>query len=390
MSQTVILGIAGGIAAYKTPELIRQLGKADIRVVPVLTKEALHFVTKTTIATVAETPPHIDLFSDGPLISHLDIARSADILVIAPATANLIAKCALGLADDLLTTIFLAFTGRVLMVPAMHPEMYLNPATQTNIATLKSRGVRFLGPVQGALACKDHGVGRMAEPPVIVRNIQAMMAGAPLKLANRRILITAGGTRENIDQVRVLTNLSTGMLGHCLADVAAFMGADVTLITTVPPQIPNPEIKHVIPVNTVAEMQRALESEIEKADVLYMAAAVSDYTVKPAAGKLRREADLNLSLVGTPDLLQSLAPFKGYKTYVGFCLEESDLAERARKKLAQKGLDYIVANTPASIGCEKRNILVISAKKPHDPMPFSGDLMQVARELLTLSESFPV
>lgn len=361
MNKKLILGISGGIAAYKIPELVRALIKDQFKVRCVLTEHATHFVAPLSLATVSGEPPLYNQFIEPEKITHIDLARNSDMFVVAPATANVIAKFAHGIADDLLSTLFLSFNGTKLIVPAMNTNMYLNPITQENIKKLQDIGVHFLGPDTGELACGDEGIGRMVDLDLIIKKIKSLCY-KPIQLKGKRILVTAGGTSEPLDPVRMITNKSTGKMGLALANTATFWGAQVTLITTKPLPENNPLIKSVIYVNTVEQMNQAVTQQIKKNDYLFMAAAVSDFTCPKSSQKLARAHKLQLNLVGTTDILKSIASLKKGKTYVGFCLADEHLEKVAQKKLVEKKLDYIVANTSNVIGQEKRTIALLSAK----------------------------
>ncbi len=372
----VLLGISGSIAAYKTPELIRQLKKVGISVTPILTDHARQFVTPLSLETVAETR----LPEDG--ILHLELGRSVEGIILAPATANLIAKLAAGIADDLLTTTVLSFTGPKIVVPAMHHEMWINPITQRNIATLKSFGFQILGPDSGALACGDLGEGRMVDLGLIVLSAQ-LLAFPALGLSEKRVLITSGGTREPLDSVRILTNLSTGQLGETLAHCAAILGAEVTLISTLP-TLSNPGFRKFIPVDAVAQLETALISEFPTCDALIMAAAVSDFTVQKSDHKLSREGTQTLSLTATPDLLRELSSQKTHQQTIGFCLTDPEhLLTTARQKLRDKHLDAIVANPPAAIGASRRDATLITDQGLEKTLR-QVDLVTMAYEILSL------
>jgi phosphopantothenoylcysteine decarboxylase/phosphopantothenate--cysteine ligase len=387
MEKHIVLGISGGIAAYKIPEMIRLLIRDNFLVQCVLTDNALNFVTKYTIATISQRQPLNEQFIDTKKSLHLDLSKTGDLLVIAPATANIIAKCAHGIADDLLSTLFLSFQGPKLIIPAMHTQMYLNPATQENIAKLKQRDVHFLGPDIGDLACGDKGIGRMVNIELIIEKIKSLFL-PQLNLKGQKILVTAGGTKEAIDAVRMITNRSSGKLGYAIANVAAFAGADVTLITTNKQQTPNCEIKKTIYVDTAHEMAQAVQKEIIHNDYLFMAAAVADFTCKKSETKLKRINNLQLNLSGTEDILKSITPLKKNKTYVGFCLEDNNLKESAQKKLTEKNLDYIVANTSNNIGSDTRTAFLLSAKsneiihfKDQTPFELASALLQQVTKL---------
>ena len=361
---TILLGISASIAAYKIPDLIRQWKQAGYTVNTILTENATHFVTETTLSTVAETEVITqERFFRGD-IPHLSLERKSDIFVVAPATANCIAKFAHGLADDALSTAFLAFQGPKLIVPAMHTEMLTNPITIENIQRLKDLGCECLGPESGALACGDVGKGRMVDPKLIQLKVDAMLQD-PLSLKGKKLLITAGGTSERIDPVRVLSNLSTGEMGHQLAHLASFYGAKVRLITSRSDRlVNNPDLADVVAVQTVEDLEGSLNTHIEWADALLMAAAVSDFRPETVSKKLSRDEDLVLKLKATPDLLKGLHAQKGDKTYLGFCLADEHLIETAKSKLDAKSLDIIVANDSSTIGKEIRTVHIL--QKGHD------------------------
>lgn len=382
----VLLGISGSIAAYKIPELIRLLVKQGVQVTPLLTAHATWFVTPATLATVSESQVYQDTRSDQGNIVHLELGKKADLLVIAPATANVIAKCAHGIADDLLTSTFLSFQGPKLIVPAMHTEMYENPITQDNISKLKALGVHFLGPDRGDLACGDSGEGRLADLSLIQLKIWAMLQPS-LPLAGKKVLISCGGTQEPLDSVRVLTNRATGTLGITLGHLASFFGAEVTLVSTVP--VPsNPHLKAVISVKTAQEMHQALLQTFPKQEVVYMTAAVSDFTVTPSASKIRRQDHYTLSLTGTSDILKALAQEKKDQCLVGFCLADNDLEKTAQEKLEAKQVDFIVANRPEAIGNPKRSLTVY---KKNTQAPYLDlnevTVLEAAYQLLKLTHT---
>ena len=372
----IILGISGSIAAYKTPDLVRLFKRAGVQVTPVLTDNAQEFVAPLSLETVAEVPVH----SAG--IQHLS-HRQADALVIAPATANVIAKIAAGIGDDLLTTTVLSFTGPKLIVPAMHDEMWHNPITQRNVQTLRSFGFHFLGPDYGDLACGERGQGRMVDAGLIVLRT-LILAFPELDLSGHRILITSGGTREALDPVRVLTNLSTGQLGETLAHCAASFGAEVTLISTGSPVLCNPALQRVLRVSSVADLQVALMAHFPDCDTLIMAAAVSDFTVQASDTKLSRDQAQTLTLIPTPDLLKSLIPHKKQQQTIGFCLADPELLlETAAQKLKDKQLDAIIANPPASIGSPHRDATILTASG--NRMDLTGvSILRLAYEILQL------
>ncbi|NQY75178.1 MAG: bifunctional phosphopantothenoylcysteine decarboxylase/phosphopantothenate--cysteine ligase CoaBC [Candidatus Margulisbacteria bacterium] len=355
---SVLLGICGSIAAYKTHELIRLLIKNHIPVHPVLTEDALNFVTRTSIGTLSGCKPYHSLYENEEGADHLRLTKETDILVIAPATAHTIAKCALGLCDNLLTTLFLAYRGPKLICPAMHTEMWENPTTMSHIQSLRQSGCHILGPITGDLACGDSGTGRMVDPTLIVEAIQCYLKD-PLPLAQKSILISSGGTSEPIDPVRNISNASTGKLGHSMAHMAAFMGAKVTLVTT-KPIVSNPLITSIKTVSTASDMQKTLQELIPSHDTLIMSAAVSDFTVAPSPQKLNRKSSHHLNLIQVPDILSSLSSHKSNKTYIGFSLADKNTQKIALEKLHSKNLDFIVSNTSDNIGSDIRNVDIYS------------------------------
>tara|TARA_R110002020_G_scaffold15555_43_gene55489 strand:+ start:1826 stop:3067 length:1242 start_codon:yes stop_codon:yes gene_type:complete len=353
----ILLVITGGIAAYKVLELIRRLKERGATVVPVMTPAAEAFVTPLTVGAIAGEPVHRDLFdltreSD---IGHIRLSRDADLLVVAPATADLIAKMAGGHADDLATTALLATDKPVLIAPAMNPRMWEHPATRRNMAQLIADGVGVVGPGVGAMAERgEAGIGRMAEPMEILAAIEAALGaapaliGAPKALAGRRMIVTSGPTHEPIDPVRYLANRSSGRQGHAIAAAAAAAGAEVTLVSG-PVEIPAPPGVTLVAVESAAEMFAAVEAALP-VDVAVMAAAVADWRVARAAEKkLKKRASGEppmLELVENPDILASIGRHHTLRPrlVVGFAAETNDLIENARGKLARKGADLIVAN----------------------------------------------
>lgn len=353
MTKSVLLIVGGGIAAYKTLGLVRLLRKAGIGVRPVLTRAGAEFVTPLSLAALAEEPVRSDLFSltDEAQMGHIELSRAADLVVVAPATADLMAKCANGLAGDLASTALLATDKPVLMAPAMNVRMWLNPATQRNLATLKADGVRFVGPDQGAMACGEFGPGRMAEPEVIFEAIQAMLAGdAARPLLGKRALVTAGPTLEPIDPVRFLSNRSSGKQGYALAEALARLGAEVTLVSG-PTALDAPAGVKRIWVETAEDMLTAcrVAQGSGRIDIAVLVAAVADWRPsETAARKLKKGVDGPpvLNFTETPDILAALSkPGPDRPTLVvGFAAETDTVEAHAQAKLAKKGCDLIIAN----------------------------------------------
>lgn len=346
----VLLIVSGGIAAYKALELIRLLRKQGCGVTCVLTGNGAQFVTPLSLQALSESKVYSDLFSltDESEMGHIQLSRAADLLVVAPATANILAKMAGGLADDLASTVLLATDKPVLVAPAMNVRMWLHPATQANLATLRQRGVQVIEPTEGAMACNEYGPGRLAEPPEILAAIGSLLAPAPHPLAGRHALVTSGPTHEPIDPVRYLANRSSGRQGHAIAAALADLGARVTLVTG-PVGIADPPGVTVRRVETARQMLDACQSALP-ADVAVFAAAVADWRVEhESAGKIKKQSGVAppvLSLTPNPDILATIAaagPLRP-RLVIGFAAETSDLMQNAQAKLKRKNADWIVAN----------------------------------------------
>ncbi len=341
----LLLGISGGIAAYKAPELVRALVRADFRVRVVATPDALRFVSPLALQTVSGSPVRSRLFSttEESEISHIELADWAQAFLLAPATAHVIARLAHGLADDLLTTVALATRAPLVIAPAMNVNMYRHPATQANLDLLAKRGAVLVGPASGELACGWEGEGRLVEQGVLVA--AAECAFGDRSLAGEVVLITAGPTEEPIDPVRVITNRSSGRMGFALAEEAVRRGAEVVLVAG-PSALPTPAGVTRIDVRTAAEMREAVLGALERASIAIKAAAVADYRVAaPSEQKLKKRSEvLSLELVRNPDILAEISARKGNRIVVGFAAETQDVLGQAREKLARKGCDLIVAN----------------------------------------------
>ena len=347
----ILLGLSGGIACYKACEVVRMLAQAGARVQVVMTAGGQQFVTPLTLQTLSGRPVATDTFSltQESEIGHIRLADEAEVVVLAPATANLLAKLAHGIADELLTTVLLATRAPVLAAPAMNVHMWEHAATQANIRLLTERGVTFVGPGVGSLACGYEGPGRLAEPAEIVEAIECVLA--PKDLRGERVLVSAGPTREAVDPVRYLSNHSSGKMGYAIARVARRRGAEVVLVSG-PSDLPAPLGVRTRMVSSAAEMARALEEEFRSASILVMAAAVADYRPRrPAPRKMKKSAaSLSLDLERTEDIVASLAARKGRRLVVGFAAETNDVAQEARRKLREKRLDLIVANDVTAPG----------------------------------------
>jgi phosphopantothenoylcysteine decarboxylase/phosphopantothenate--cysteine ligase len=347
----ILLIVAGGIAAYKALETARQLMQAGARVTGVMTESAKQFVSPLSLAALTGAKCYDTLFSltDEAEMGHINLARSADLVLVVPATANVIARAAHGLADDLATTILLATTAPVAMAPAMNPAMWAHPATQDNFARLRQRGVHMIGPVSGDTACGEEGQGRMSEPAdIAAATIALTRRRHDGGLAGRHVLVTSGPTIEPIDSVRFIANHSSGKQGHAIAAALAARGAKVTLVTG-PATEPDPANLEIVKVQTAAEMLAACQAALP-ADVAICAAAVADWRVAlPATSKVKKPDDpnagLTLTLTQNPDILATLSRAENRpKLIIGFAAETDDLQANATAKLARKGCDWIVAN----------------------------------------------
>jgi phosphopantothenoylcysteine decarboxylase/phosphopantothenate--cysteine ligase len=350
----ILLIVGGGIAAYKSLELVRLCAKAGLRTRAILTKAGREFVTPLSLAALTEDKVYEELFSltDEAEMGHIELSRSADLVVVAPATADLMAKAANGLANDLASTTILATDKPVLYAPAMNVRMWEHPATQRNLATLKADGALFVGPDEGPMACGEFGLGRLAEPPVILAAIQAALSGAgaggPARpLAGRRALVTAGPTVEPLDPVRFLSNRSSGKQGYAIAEALARLGAHTTLVAG-PTALPDPQGLSTVHVETAREMLAACEAALP-ADIAICVAAVADWRPAGTADrKIKKGQDgpPSVQLEENPDILAALSRRANDRPrlVIGFAAETNDVERHARDKLAKKGCDWIVAN----------------------------------------------
>jgi phosphopantothenoylcysteine decarboxylase/phosphopantothenate--cysteine ligase len=344
----ILLIIGGGIAAFKALDLIRRLREAGAEVTPVLTRAAEEFVTPLSTSALAASKVYRDLFdlTDEAEMGHIELSRAADLVVVAPATANLMGKMAAGLADDLASTLLMATDKPVLIAPAMNVRMWEHPATRRNLEVLRGDGVHVAAPAEGAMACGEFGPGRLAEVPDIVAAIAAALAAGPL--AGRRVVVTSGPTREPIDPVRYIANRSSGRQGVALARALAGLGGEVVFVTG-PAEVPPPEGVRVVPVETAREMLAAVEAALP-ADAAIFAAAVADWRMAEAAtGKIKKQAGAGppaLAMTENPDILATVAgrTHDRPRLVVGFAAETDDVVAHARAKRARKGCDWIVAN----------------------------------------------
>ncbi|MBP1991438.1 bifunctional phosphopantothenoylcysteine decarboxylase/phosphopantothenate--cysteine ligase CoaBC [Paenibacillus eucommiae] len=387
--KTIVLGVSGGIAVYKAAALTSKLAQLGVKVRVIMTESAAKFVAPLTFQTLSRHPVFIDTFEekDASVVSHIDLADSADLVVIAPATANVIAKLALGLGDDMLSTTLLATMAPIMVAPAMNVHMYGNAAVQLNMQTLRSRGVHFIEPGEGQLACGYVGKGRLAEPEEIVQEITRYFAQKK-EWHGKRVLVTAGGTVERIDPVRYITNDSSGKMGYAIAEEAARLGANVTLISG-PTALLVPQGVELVPVISTQDMFDAAMSELERADVVFKAAAVADY--RPAVRaerKLKKKTEtLTLELVKNPDILEEIGSRKTKQFVVGFAAETDRLDEYAMDKLKRKNCDLLVANDisqeGAGFGNDTNIVRVYGSDGLIESLPLQSK-KEVARRLLAI------
>jgi phosphopantothenoylcysteine decarboxylase / phosphopantothenate---cysteine ligase len=368
--KSILLIIGGGIAAYKSLELIRLLKKQGTRVSSIMTAAAHEFVTPLSVASLTGEKVHTDLFNltDEIEMGHIEFSRAADLIVVAPATADLMAKMARGHADDLASTTLLATDKRVLIAPAMNVRMWTHAATSRNIAQLNADGVLFVGPNDGEMACGEYGSGRMAEPAEILSAIEVALSPQPKPLAGKKVLITAGPTREAIDPVRYISNYSSGKQGYAIAAAAVSLGAETVLVSG-PVDLPIPPGVQLIPVTSAIEMLTACEHEVP-CDIAIFAAAVADWRVEgQATQKIKKNTDGSpaLRFVENPDILATLAKktAKRPKLIIGFAAETENLTENARAKLLKKSCDLIVANDVSKVqgvfGGDANTVQLVSA-----------------------------
>lgn len=349
--RNIVLGVSGGIAAYKAVEVCRRLVDAGAHVAPILTDDAHRFIGPVTFSALASEPVHTSLWDDSSPIPHTRLGQNADVIVVAPATARVIAAYAMGMSHDLLTATLIATRAPVVLCPAMHTEMWEHPAVVDNIALLRRRGVVIVEPQSGRLAGGDIGTGRLADVESIVSAIDNVLSGRGRDMEGLSVLVTAGGTREPIDAVRVIANRSSGKQGYAIAEEALKRGATVTLVSTVD-RVTLAGIT-VVPVETAEQMLNAVNACAPQSDVVVMTAAVADFRpVQSVEGKIKKDQGIpQILLEPTPDILAALGAHKpAGQTLVGFAAETSDLVDNARGKLQRKNLDLIVANDVAAAG----------------------------------------
>ncbi|MFL9711119.1 bifunctional phosphopantothenoylcysteine decarboxylase/phosphopantothenate--cysteine ligase CoaBC [Methylobacillus sp. Pita1] len=378
----LLLGVTGGIAAYKAAELVRLLVKQDIEVQVVMTSAATQFVTPMTFQALSGKPVYTDLWQpdNGNGMAHIDLSRQVDAVLVAPASADFLAKLVHGAADDLLSTLCLARDCKLLVAPAMNQQMWNNPATQRNIRQLQHDGISILGPASGSQACGETGPGRMLEPEELVERL--LSSSQPKLFAGRRILITAGPTQESIDPVRVITNHSSGKMGYSIARAAIEMGAEVTLVSG-PVALQAPSGANTIPVTSAQEMLAAVEANMKNQDIFISVAAVADYRpVKTSQHKIKKSAaPLTITLEANPDILATVASRPDAPFCVGFAAESENLLQYADEKRRRKRLPLIAANIASeALGQDQSSLVLLDDEGAH-PLPQAPKLM-LARSLL--------
>ena len=383
----IVLAVSGGISAYKAIEVCRRLVDGGAHVVPIMTDNAERFVGKVTFSALASEPVHTSMWDDwsGP-IPHTKFGQEADLILVCPATARVIGSYAAGISDDLLTNTLIATRAPVVICPAMHTEMWENPAIVDNIALLRSRGVHIVESEEGRLAGGDIGKGRLAAPATVVDAVADILDTAGLDLSGLRVLVTAGGTREQLDPVRFIGNRSTGKQGYAFAEIAARAGAQVELITTV--DLPTPAGVEVVELTTAAEMHQAALLGAERADIIVMAAAVADFRpVDPSEVKIKKSGGVpTIELERTVDILADLGSRKRPgQQLVGFAAETNDLIPNAERKLESKGADFIVANDVsvpgAGFGHDTNIVTIVAPGGVRDSLSLTSKL-GVARAVL--------
>jgi len=346
-NKTVVIGVSGGIAVYKTLDVISRLRKLGVNVKVIMTKSATEFVTPLSFQSLSQNYVVCDMFEEPKTwdVEHISLAKAADVFLIAPATANVIGKIANGIADDMLTTTVMATKGKVLIAPAMNTNMYENPIVQRNISILKDLGYSFVDPESGRLACGDTGKGKLASPETIVEEVVKLLS-VEKDLKGKSIVITAGPTVESIDPMRYITNRSTGKMGYSIAKKAIERGADVTLITGPTNLTPPQDLKKLIKIESAEDMYNAVVENLDENQVIIKSAAVADYKPKTYSDKKIKKSDddLVISLDRNKDIAYEIGKIKKDKILVGFAAETNDLIENAKGKIKKKNLDFIVAN----------------------------------------------
>lgn len=385
----ILLGICGSIAAYKSIDLVRLLKKESYRVTCILTESAKKFVSPTVLATLSEETVLDSLWGNHE-IQHLKLDKGSSVMAIVPASANTLSKCALGLADDLLTTTWLNFNGKKCIAPAMHTQMWENPSIQKNVNYLLDQGVSIIEPALGELACGDYGKGRLATTETLFKHIENLALCEDIDLKGKKILISAGAMNESIDTVRCIQNKSTGQLGQQLAHLCSSLGAEITLFTSCP--FPDPQILKRIEFFSNYQELESLMNQAKGFDFLFMTAAVSDYVLATHTGKLKREEQMSIKLKGTADLLKLYQEKHAETCFsVGFCLVD-DLENTATilAKKDYKNLPMIIANCPDNIGAVTRNFKLFSMNTAIElkNMSLSSSCIEIVKHALEKSKQF--
>ena len=367
MKKCVVIGVTGGIAVYKALDVISALRKKDIDVHVIMTKSATEFVNPITFQSISQNMVVTNMFSEPKAweIQHISLAQRADLMLIAPATANIIGKISNGIADDMLSTTIMATKAKVIFAPAMNTNMYENPITQGNIKRLKEYGYKFIEPASGRLACGDVGKGKLADVNTIVERVLSELNDVEQDLKGKKVLISAGPTVAPIDPVRYITNRSTGKMGYAIAEEAKSRGADVILVSG-PTNLEKPANINTINIMTNEEMKNAIVDNFDWADIVIKSAAVADYKPKNYSDKKikKGEGDLNLVLTRDNDILKYLGEIKSHQILVGFAAESNDVEENALKKIKSKNLDFIVANditkSDTGFGSDDNKVIIMS------------------------------
>ncbi len=397
MNKKILICVTGGIAVYKAVALVSKLAQAGMDVKVVMTKSAMEFVTPLTFQAMSRNDVYFDTFDekDSRVIAHIDLADCADRVIVAPATANVIGKVANGISDDMVTTILLATTAEIWFAPAMNVNMYNNKAVIRNISRLRTDGHRFIEPSEGFLACGYVGKGRLEEPEKIVEFVHAHFTPKNLPLAGKKVVITAGPTRERIDPVRYVSNFSSGKMGYAMAAAAANLGADTVLISG-PVGISKPHGVKVIDVESAAEMYEAVNAEYDDAAIVIKSAAVADY--RPAViqpQKIKKSTDdAIIELARTTDILHSLGERKKQQILVGFAAETQNVLDHGKSKLVKKNLDYMIVNDvtdpEGGFGNETNVVTLLSKKGLHKPYPAmtKNELATILLQAIIEAEGF--
>lgn len=393
-SKNIVLGVTGGIAAYKAVDLVSRLRKLNANVYVVMTEHAKAFVTPLTFQSMSQNYVVHDMFEEPKTwdVEHIALAKRADLFVVAPATANVIGKVAHGIADDFLTTTLMATPAQVVFAPAMNTGMYCNPITQKNIQSLKDLGYQFIEPGSGRLACGDVGAGKMAEPADIVDYIVDFFKPKEQPLAGKKVLISAGPTVERIDPIRYITNRSTGKMGYAIAQKALELGAKVTLVSG-PTQLTPPAGVEFVAVQSAQDMYDAIMAVMEEQDLIIKTAAVADYRPNIVSDRKIKKADgeLELKFTRNPDILKTIGERKTHQVLIGFAAETNDVLTYAKRKIEQKHLDLIVANdvsaSGAGFGTDTNIVTLIDREGKVTALPQMTKL-EVAEVILKKAVSF--